>query len=638
MKINLLILLGCLFCVQTSFSQNVSDYAGYNDKYKDLVYLNLKTEVFVDIGKTGLKIEETKYEDIYYTSYKAGAYSEGKVESSQFYKMKDIEACTLFPENNKYKEIKVKDFKTKEVFDEDVFYQDSYSTSFIYPSLRQGAITKLKYKIDVTEPHFFPYEIVQRYYPVENFEFIINSDKDVEFGTKYFFTDSSNIDFKKEAKGNRFIYTWKAKNIKSYKSETRSREYMCYLPQIIPYIKSYILNNGEVTVFRNVDDLFTWENSNVSKIDHQHTDAMKETVNTLVKDCKTDMEKATAIYLWVQKNIKYVANEYGQGGFVPRNPYQIFDKRYGDCKDMATIIVELLDIAGVKAYYTWIGTRDLPYSYEDIPTSRVTNHMIAAYIENGKYYFLDATNHYLPITLPSSFIQGKECMIRFNNDKYEIHTVPEVPADTNVHNDYLNLTLDQGKIKGKGYLLFKGYYFTNMLENIDMIKDGTEKAKYIKSYLETGNNKCEIDKYEIIPSANDLRINYEFTLTDHLIINNNEMYLNLNLMQPYKDFELFTKDRQLDYEFYFKSLLNLTYIFAIPDGYEVSYLPKNTSYTNDDFSYSITYEIKGNTVIYHYTTKATTMLLKPPVFESWNKMVRQMRTDYKEVVELKKKI
>ncbi len=621
-------------------SQNVSDFADYGTKYKDkdIVYLNVKTEVLVNIDKTGLKIEETRYEEIYYNNYKAGAFSDGKIETSQFSKMKEIEASTLLPEKNKFKELKVKDFKTKAVFDENIFYQDLFATSFTYPSLRQGAITKLKYTMDINEPHFFPYEILKRYYPIENFEFVINSDKNVEFDTKLFFTDSTNLNFTKEEKGNRFIYSWKAKNIKSYKKENRAPDYMCYLPQLIPYIKTYKLDDKSITVLRNVDDLFNWENTHLAKIDHRHTDAMNQTVNALIKDCKTDAEKVAAVYSWVQSNIKYVANEYGLGGFVPRDPYTIFDKRYGDCKDMASIIVELLDIAGVKAYYTWVGTRDLPYTFQQIPTSMVSNHMIAVYIENGKYYFLDATNPYIPMQMPSSFIQGKETMIRTASDKYELHKVPEVDAEINAHSDSLNLTIAHDKVIGKGALKLSGYYFTNMKQTDERLKDAVEKSKFMKSYLETGNNKCVIDKYDLVYAPDNVRINYEFNLSDHLIVNNNEMYLNLNLSQPYNDFDLFKDDRELDYEFYFKSLLKATYIFTIPDTYEVSYLPKNSSFNNDIFNYSITYETKGNTIVYHYYAIVKTLLLKPSSFAEWNKMIKQMRTDFKEVVVLKKKI
>ncbi|MEI7596324.1 MAG: DUF3857 domain-containing protein [Bacteroidota bacterium] len=621
-------------------SQTVSDFRGYADKYKDkdIVYLNLKTEVMVDIEKTGLKIEETKYEDIYYNNFKAGAYSEKDVETSHFIKMKEIEASTLMPDGDKFKEVKVKEFKTKEVIDEEIFYQDLFSTSFIFPSLRQGAITKLKFTLNINEPRFFPFEVTQKFFPIENLEFVINTDKNVNFDIKYFNIDTSKINFSIVEKGNRIIYSWKIKDIPSYKTETESRGYLCFLPQIVPYIKSYKIKDKEVSVFNGVDELFKWYNGNLSKIDHKQTDEMISTVNTLIKDCKSDNEKVAAIYKWVQSNIKYVANEYGSGGFVPRNPYQIFEKRYGDCKDMATIIVELLNIAKITAYYTWIGTRELPYRYKEIPTSMVDNHMIATYIENGKYYYLDATNPYIPLGLPSSFIQGKEAMIRLNEEKYEIKEVPEIQAEVNSYSDSVNITIDQGKVVGKGLLKLNGYYFSGMKQTSERIKDSEDKSKFMKSYLEKGNNKYILDNYKINTSNSDININYEFNIADYVKANDNELYINLNLSQPFGDYEYFKDDRKLDYEFSFKSLLQISTVFAIPESYELSYLPKNVKFENPNFTYYINYEVKDKQIIYHYAFKTDTMLLTPELFSIWNKMLKQIRSDYKEAIVLKKKI
>ncbi|MEI6124434.1 MAG: DUF3857 domain-containing protein [Bacteroidota bacterium] len=640
MKQKLLLLSVCLCYFLSAHSQKVSDFNIYASKYKDrdIVYLNVKTEITVDIVKNEIKISETKSDETYYNNYKAGAFSETKINSSQFSKLKEIEACTLIPEKEKFKELKVKDFKTKEVLDEDIFYQDLYATSFIYPSLQQGAITRLKYTLEINDPHFFPTDIVKQYYPIENYEFVINTDKNVEIEIKYFNTESEKIDFTKEEKGGRVIYSWKAKNIVPYKSEDHAPDFMCFLPQIIPFIKSYITKDSVVNVFRNVNDLFSWANQNLSTINHKHTDEMISTVTDLVKDCKTDFEKVNAVYLWVQNNIKYVANEYGQGGFTPRDPYQIFEKRYGDCKDMATIIVELLDIANIKAYFAWIGTRDLPFKYEEVPTSIVDNHMVAVYNNNGKYIILDATNHYVPIGLPSSFIQGKETMIRLSDTKYDIYTVPEVLYDINAYRDTVNISINKGKIEGKGSLQLSGYYYSNMRDNIENIKDANEKTTFMRSYLEKGNNKCVIDKYDIITSPNNLCINYEFNLANHIVVTENELFLNLNLSQPYDNFELFKDERQLDYEFYYKSALYITNVLNLPEGYEVSYIPNNTKFENEKFSYSISYETKGNQIIYHFSSKTNILLLKPFQFADWNKMLKQLRSDFKESIALKKKI
>ena len=75
----------------------------------------------------------------------------------------------------------------------------------------------------------------------------------------------------------------------------------------------------------------------------------------------TDEAKARRIYKWVQQNIKYVAFEDGMEGFIPRDASLVCSRRYGDCKDMASILTKMLQYSGVEACFVWIGTRSLPY-------------------------------------------------------------------------------------------------------------------------------------------------------------------------------------------------------------------------------------------------------------------------------------
>ena len=53
--------------------------------------------------------------------------------------------------------------------------------------------------------------------------------------------------------------------------------------------------------------------------------------------------------------------------------------------------------------------------------------MIATYINNGKYYFLDATGKNYPLGFVTSFIQGKEGMVGKGENNFEIVKVPEIP-------------------------------------------------------------------------------------------------------------------------------------------------------------------------------------------------------------------
>jgi transglutaminase-like putative cysteine protease len=152
------------------------------------------------------------------------------------------------------------------------------------------------------------------------------------------------------------------------------------LPHIIPIITSYKIKDKEAKLLNDVSGLYNWYYSMVKDINQQPTDkALVTLVDEITKDNKTDLEKVRSIYYWTQQNIKYIAFEYALGGFIPREANDVFNKKYGDCKDNSSILYEMLKVAGLKGHLTWIGTREIPYSYTDVPTPIVDNHMILSY-------------------------------------------------------------------------------------------------------------------------------------------------------------------------------------------------------------------------------------------------------------------
>jgi hypothetical protein len=52
----------------------------------------------------------------------------------------------------------------------------------------------------------------------------------------------------------------------------------------------------------------------------------------------------------VEKNVRYAGVEVGDGSIVPRPPKSVLQKKYGDCKDKATLLVALLRTAGLPAH------------------------------------------------------------------------------------------------------------------------------------------------------------------------------------------------------------------------------------------------------------------------------------------------
>jgi tetratricopeptide (TPR) repeat protein len=92
----------------------------------------------------------------------------------------------------------------------------------------------------------------------------------------------------------------------------------------------------------------------------------------------SEAEKIRAIYDFVTGEVRYNAWEFGVHGFKPYNAATIFQRRFGDCKDKATLLCTMLGAAGIRAHPVLIraeharGDEDL-----SMPMVNHFNHCIA---------------------------------------------------------------------------------------------------------------------------------------------------------------------------------------------------------------------------------------------------------------------
>ena len=68
----------------------------------------------------------------------------------------------------------------------------------------------------------------------------------------------------------------------------------------------------------------------------------------LIADKKTEEEKINVIFNFVSQNIRYIAVLLGPHTHKPHEAFEIFRKRYGDCKDKTVLLLTMLKIAGIQ--------------------------------------------------------------------------------------------------------------------------------------------------------------------------------------------------------------------------------------------------------------------------------------------------
>ena len=604
--------------------------------------LNIQEQIIITkVKETGnLKITNVVTEERMYITDKASSAVKEHVNYSSFYDLKKLEAATYAPKGKGYKKVKVNNFKTNSNTSGNTFHDDSKERVFYFTDISKGAKTYMKYTIEVMKPEFIPMFFFQGYYPTENVSYSIKCPKDVVIDYKLFNVDDDDIEYTKISEGLSNVHTWKMKDLPKIEYETDGPNPRYYAPQIHPFIVSYENNFKKVDVLGSPEKLHKFYRN---LIDGYNTPEAKDVtkykgfVDSLTADADTELEKVEMIYNWVQTNIKYIAFEYELGGFVPRPANLVCSRKFGDCKDMANTIKFLLSLANIKSYLTWIGTTSIPYKYSEISTPSVDNHMIATYIDKeGNPYFLDATNSYLPFGEIASHIQGKQAMVSFSYDSFQLMEVPIPPASFTTYHNTSNLSIDGKNLIGTGTLVETGYYKNTGTYRLSAM-DEDEKLRYFKSKLQLGSNNFFLEDYKLRNLGDQdkpLEVDYSFNIENYVSSYEDELYIDMSL---YKRVGTKIKDdRELPFEYNSKFTLRQNYVLEIPEGYKVTYMPKDYSSVIAGGSNHITMKVENNKIYYEYFQEQVGLLFEKKDFETWNTEFQKILDYFSESVVLKK--
>lgn len=604
---------------------------------EEAVVLNHSLHYTISIKDGQPQVQSDETQQILYLSVQAAAYmSKYGFSHSSFHELQSYEAYTKTADNRK---IKVVDFKTSDSKSNSIFYDDVKETSFDFPAVGPGSVGTLQISMLHKDPHLLSPFFFSRSIPVVNSELKISFPK--EMTVKYLMkgNDKDKIRVTEDSRHGETVYTFRVKDWpaeKGYEDEPDSR---WFSPHVVFYIEKYKDENGQIVSWlASPDDLYHLYRGYLQHINKETGTDLRRIVDSLVANAPTPEEKARHIYSWVQQHIKYIAFEQGMEGFIPRDANLVCSRRFGDCKDMASILTLMLNTAGVPAYYTWIGTRGIPYTYTETPLPIVDNHMICTIRLDDRYIFLDATDPDCVFGMPSEGIQDKQALVAINDTAYKILQVPVPAAERNELVDSTVLELTDHGIKGNISLRLSGYYSMNMHGVLSYTKD-KDLEKYLRNRFDRGSNKFKLGAFEIgeLRDKDHVNIRAAFGLEDYAKKIGDEWYLNLNLFKFYDHEEIDYPRRKIPIEYNFYSKRKYVTVLKIPDGYQVSYQPDSKSYHNAVWGFDMTYEQKNHCLILTQEFDNGRLMLQPDQFQDWNKVLENLLPLYKETVSLSKK-
>ena len=169
-------------------------------------------------------------------------------------------------------------------------------------------------------------------------------------------------------------------------------------------------------------------------------------VDKLIAGKVGDAEKESAILDYLDREVRYTGIELGESALVPHELADTLSKKYGDCKDKATLLVTMLRAAGIPSYVALLnaGSRmDVP---ADLPGMGIFDHAIVYVPGNPKRkepaLWIDATDRYARLGQLPSDDQGRLALIARPETTALVKT-PESTSKDNVVLEFREIALGE---------------------------------------------------------------------------------------------------------------------------------------------------------------------------------------------------
>jgi len=237
---------------------------------------------------------------------------------------------------------------------------------------------------------------------------------------------------------------------------------------------------------------------NVSK---PHLDAttpeMKQKVDELTADAKTDMDKIKAVFYHVAQKIRYMGltPEKDRPGFEPHDVKLTFNNKYGVCRDKAALLVSMLQTAGFKAYPVLVnvGTkRD-----QDVPEPAFNHAIVGVELKKGEHVLMDPTAENTKDLLPSYECDQSYLVCRPDGDV--LRTSPIHPPEENMMRIKTTGTLSAaGTLEARSEMWFDGINDTEYRDMFSRLKPD-DKLRFFERNLKRTMPGARVKSMKLFP-------------------------------------------------------------------------------------------------------------------------------------------
>lgn len=209
------------------------------------------------------------------------------------------------------------------------------------------------------------------------------------------------------------------------------------------------------------------------------------------------IEQTEAIVRFVQDDIRYLGFEDGINAFKPHSPIQVFNQRFGDCKDKSLLLCALLKTIDVNAKPVFVNTK-LKSHIKDMLPSDIFNHCVTQISIDEENFYIDPTINYQGGKLSNTVFPNYGAGLIINK---EATALQEIPKSTNRGSSVFQ-EFDIPNENDSIFFTVKTIHYDGNADDIRRFFANTGIDEINKSY---------VDYYSIVYSGIDLIKNVSYT-------------------------------------------------------------------------------------------------------------------------------
>ena len=296
---------------------------------------------------------------------------------------------------------------------------------------------------------------------------------------------------------------------------------------------------------------------------------------------------------FVQDDIRYLGFEGGLNSHAPSDPKDVFQRRYGDCKDKSLLLSELLRLKGIEAYPVLVHSYNGKDISKKLPSSNLFDHCIVQVRLEDEIKYIDPTISSQGGNINARYFPDYRHGLVLNENSTEIIELPE-PEIKPVE---IFETVRVNSIGGSAVFNVSTTYYGAEAD--------ARRREFNESTLEEIQDRY-LDYYSVLyPHIkleeeiifDDFRdIESKFIVTEKYVIDSlwtpepqNEVNILAEFYPLSLDTYLFpTEDRNRKMPYYLNKNLNVNHQITVLLPEEWNIQPDNVEIKNDYFEYSNT--------------------------------------------------